>query len=286
MRKIILLVLFAISLWWYVYRFEDRGFKGLKRALLMALVLLGGPTSALGESEVDAFIFPLQKPVISGKGLFGSSSAISEITPDNNDGFGSPRDDNNLNSEAKSIEKNVEKSEKPIEHPYYHQPVQNQDDESDSDEQCLVTERLKISVSHDGSMTNVPASKVRDKSLHIPELVSKERLEGKFDITKVKDLEYEDRLNYLRDEKNLPDEIVFEAQDKIVEFLSAKDTVLVPGFLGSKKIRGTVFINLRLNQFGFRDQDSYDYRTAGHMSDNKIRKLAEADFHLFPTAGE
>ena len=132
---------------------------------------------------------------------------------------------------------------------YYHQPVQNQDDESDSDEQCLVTERLKISVSHDGSMTNVPASKVRDKSLHIPELVSKERLEGKFDITKVKDLEYEDRLNYLRDEKNLPDEIVFEARDKIVEFLSAKDTVLVPGFL--KLVIFLVPVKLLVNMVSF-----------------------------------
>jgi len=47
-----------------------------------------------------------------------------------------------------------------------------------------------------------------------------------------------------------------------------------------------VNLGLRLNQFGFRDEDSYEYRTAGYMDDNKIRKFAKSDFHLFPTAGE
>ena len=77
----------------------------------------------------------------------------------------------------------------------------------------------------------------------------------------------------------------FEAQDKIGELLSAEDTFIVPGFLGSQKIRGTVFINLRLNQFGFRDEVSNEYRTGGYMSDSKIRTVTNSGFHLFPTAG-
>lgn len=53
-----------------------------------------------------------------------------------------------------------------------------------------------------------------------------------------------------------------------------------------KNCKGTVFINLRLNQFGFQDEASSEYRTAGYMNNKKIRKLTESGFHLFPTARE
>ena len=99
-------------------------------------------------------------------------------------------------------------------------------------------------------------------------------------------MDYIDRLNYLQDKKNLPDEIVFQAQDKILDFMTADDTRLVPGFLGHSKIEGTVFINLRLNKVGFRDYNNYKYRTALTMSDQKILNLAKTDFHLFPYAGK
>ena len=135
-------------------------------------------------------------------------------------------------------------------------------------------------------MTKVRASKVRDKSLPIPRFLNKYYLDSKFDISKVRDLNYKDRLDYLRNKDNLPDKVVFETQDKIVKFLSAEDTILVPAFLGARKIRGNVFINLRLNQFGFWDEDSYEDWTAAHMTDKKILNLAELDFHLFPTADE
>ena len=123
------------------------------------------------------------------------------------------------------------------------------------------------------------------KGKHIPEFIGKKRLKGVFDASKLKGLTYEERLEYLRNKDNLPDDVVFEAQDKIGELLSADDTYLVPGFLGSQKIRGTVFINIRLNQFGFRDEGSNEYRTGGYMSDWKIRKVENSGFHLFPTAG-
>jgi hypothetical protein len=89
----------------------------------------------------------------------------------------------------------------------------------------------------------------------------------------------------LRNKDNLPDDVVFKAQDKIGELLSADDTYLAPGFLESQKIRGTVFINIRLNQLGFRDEDSNGYQTGGYMRNNKIRKVANSGFHLFPTRG-
>lgn len=104
-----------------------------------------------------------------------------------------------------------------------------------------------------------------------------------FDASKLEGLNYKERLEYLRNKDNLPDDVVFEAQDKIGELLSAEDTFLAPGFLGSQKIRGTVFINLRLNQFGFRDEGSNEYRR--YMSKSKIRTVVNSGFHLFPTAG-
>ena len=68
--------------------------------------------------------------------------------------------------------------------------------------------------------------------------------------------------------------------------MTADDTTLVPGFLGYSKMEGTVFINLRLNKVGFRDNDGYRFRTAMTMKDSKIRKLAETGFHLFPDSGK
>ena len=70
--------------------------------------------------------------------------------------------------------------------------------------------------------------------------------------------------------------------------MTANDTKLVPGFLGSRKIEGTVFINLRLNinKVGFRDYDGYKFRTAMIINNKKILNLAETGFHLFPNAGK
>jgi len=84
----------------------------------------------------------------------------------------------------------------------------------------------------------------------------------------------------------LPDEIVYQARDKILDFMSAEDTKLIPGCLGYNKIEGTVFINIRLNKVGFRDSSSYTFRTAMTMDDGKILELAKNRFHLFPNAGK
>lgn len=286
LRKLIIIILFTISLFRYLYKYGYIDSKGFSRLMIsirivtiIALALSGTPNDILTQSEADRFLLPVSKPEISGKRLFQSSSKT----------FGSsrnPSSPDNENSEATPIKNSAEKSEKFIEHTYYHQSVEEDDDPSESDDQCLINDRLKIAVSKDGSMTKVRASKVRDKCIQIAEFISKNRFKGKFDVSKVKDLEYEDRLNYLSNKDNLPDEVVFEAQDEIVGLLSAEDTILVPGFLRVKKIPGTVFINLRLNQFGFRDENSCEYRTGGFMNNNKIRKLAESDFHLFSTAGE
>ena len=145
--------------------------------------------------------------------------------------------------------------------------------ETDDESECSIDE-VKTAVANDGTFINAEKSQVRDKGLHIPDFLDAENLE------------YLDRLKYLRDKNNLPDEIVIKARDKILNFMTADDTKLVPGFLGHSKIEGTVFINLRLNKVGFRDNSGYRFRTAMTMKDRKIRKLAETDFHLFPDAGK
>jgi hypothetical protein len=119
------------------------------------------------------------------------------------------------------------------------------------------------------------------QQVYLHHLLDAETLDGKFDVTEVKNLKYPDRLNYLRDKNNLPDEIVYQARDKIFDFMTAEDTKLVPGFLGDNKIEGTIFINPRLNKVGFRDHGSNKFRTAVAMKDKKIINLAKTDFHLY-----
>jgi len=157
--------------------------------------------------------------------------------------------------------------------------------ETDDESECSI-EEVKVGVANDGTFINVATSQVRDKGLHIPDFLDAEILDGKFDVTEAETLGYTDRLNYLRDKNNLPDEIVDQATDEILNFMTADDTKLVPGFLGFRKIEGTVFINLRLNKVGFRDNNGYKFRTAMTMNDEKILNLAETDFHLFPNAGK
>ena len=65
--------------------------------------------------------------------------------------------------------------------------------------------------------------------------------------------------------------------------MTPKDTILIPDSLEARKIRATNFVHLKLNRFAFGDKDSYEYRTADSLSNDKIRKLAEAGLHLFPS---
>ena len=269
MKKLPWICIWLFCTLFFIFYKKSGKFKSSVIAAITAIYYFLAPYQAKA-SEVDAFTSPHPQHRIGDRdtknsGIFGRQPK-PRGKPSPGSGSGSNGSSNNDDDDSISkFPKNesVEKSEKSIEHPYYHQSVEEDDDQSDSEDQCLVNDRLKIAVSRDGSMTKVRAAKVRDKGLHIPEFISKNHLKGKFDVSKVKNLEYEDRLDYLRNKDNLPDEVVFETQDKIVEFLSAEDTILVPGFLGAKKIRGTIFINLRLNQFGFQDEDSYKYRTAG-----------------------
>lgn len=242
---------------------------------------------AKNSGEVDAFTVPRIRPDQSKtgfKGLFGTKSDNESGSNDNPDG--DPNNSPFSNSEMNSDFKGNKPESKEYEHLMYQKTSnQNTDSETDDESECSIDE-VKIAIANDGTFINAEKSQVRDKGLHIPDFLDAETLDGKFAVIEVKDLEYRDRLNYLRNNNNLPDEIVTKARDEILNFMTADDTKLIPGFLGYNKIEGTVFINLRLNKVGFRDNDGYRFRTAMTMKDSKIRKLAETGFHLFPDSGK
>lgn len=60
---------------------------------------------------------------------------------------------------------------------------------------------------------------------------------------------------------------------------------MAPRHLGAQKEEGTVFLNVTIGKFGFRDKYTSEYVTGGNMSAAKMRKVLESDFHLFPNVG-
>ena len=219
------------------------------------------------------------------QGIFSRKSNNDGPGPGKPNGNGSGGNDDSVPKypQPESVEKTQERVDRITEQTRRLKEVTETDDESEK--QCSI-EEIKDGIAKDGTFIHASASQVRDKGLHIPDFLDEETLDGKFDVTQAETLEYSDRLKYLRDKNNLPDEIVSQARDKILDFMTADDTMLIPGCLGHNKIEGTVFINTRLNKVGFRDSSSYKFRTAMTMNDEKILKLAKNGFHLFPNAGK
>lgn len=230
-----------------------------------------------GLPEAEGFqLTPIQKPGQNHNGLFGTKKDDSlkesrkNDNPDDNPS-NTPFSDSEINSDFKE---NRPES-KNFEHQIYEKISDNDTDSETDDESKYSIEEIKVGVAKDGSFIHVPASQVRDKGLHIPDFLDAEILDGKFDVTEAETFEYPDRLNYFRDKNNLPDEIVYQARDEILDFMTADDNMLVLGFLGDSKIEGTVFINVRLNKVGFRDYGGYKFRTAMTMDNEKIVNLAK-----------
>jgi len=226
----------------------------------------------------EGFTPPISRPLRRNYGLFDSKTPSSSS--------GEPKKDPYSNSEINSDSNENRPKSTNLEHHFYSQEEISDDETED---ECPLSEesnRIKIGVTKDGTFVHVEASKMRDKSHHIDDFIDLKDLKGKFDINYVKTLSYEDRLEYVRNKDNLSDELVYQMQDEVLEFFTDPETILVPGFLGKYKEEGTVFINLKMNKVGFRDNSNYKCRTALKMSDKKIRRLAETDFHLFPDAGK
>jgi hypothetical protein len=293
------LVIAFLSFFLSAYKYSD--LKGLRRlvvAFKIAIFLMVSPLSPANAKDSEFLPGsegftpprpPLSRLAPNNPGYFGSkttgssSSGEPKKSPDNNSG------DDPSNTPFSDYETNPDLKEnrpesKNFKH-YIHEKISEDNSDDESEKQCAI-EEIKVGIANDGTFINILDSQVRDKGLHIPDFLDAETLDGKFDVSEADNLEYSDRLNYLRDKNNLPDDIVFQARDEILDFMTAVDTKLIPGFLGKSKIEGTVFINLRLNKVGFRDNGSYKFRTAMTMNDKKIKHLAKTDFHLFPNSGK
>jgi hypothetical protein len=141
---------------------------------------------------------------------------------------------------------------------------------------------VKTGVMKDGSIIHVNSSKIRDKAHHMGDFLSPEDLEGKFDLDCVKSIRsHQERLKYVRNKNNLPDDLVYKMQDEVLKFVTDDGAMIIPGFIGEHKEEGTVLINLKLEKVAFRDYGTNNFRTAVSMKTNKIKKLVKEGFHLF-----
>lgn len=76
------------------------------------------------------------------------------------------------------------------------------------------------------------------------------------DCNAIQKLPYQDRLEYLSDHNNLPEESVTELQVAVVNFLEDPNTVFVPGAsLGKEKIEGIAYINPKTQIVAFVDSN-------------------------------
>ena len=128
--------------------------------------------------------------------------------------------------------KSTTEQTKVAEKPYYR--------EIDKEDTCYeeTEPEVKTGYPNDGTPIHVSASQVRDKGHHIDDFLDPETLDGKFDPGAVREAKsYEERLEYLRDKENLPDEIVYKTRDRMLSFMTnAEYTLLIPGFLGYGKL--------------------------------------------------
>jgi hypothetical protein len=108
-----------------------------------------------------------------------------------------------------------------------------------------------------------------------------------FDAKKARNLEPKERVKYIQ-ELVLRDKII-EFQVANVNSLNTENLLAVPGFIGSKKEPGTLYINKKTGQIHFasdRTQTTKVWRTTVRASKSALLELAENDFHLFPNAGK
>lgn len=180
---------------------------------------------AKNSGEAEAFpVTPINKSGQNRNGLFGTGGTGNEK--------GNPDDDPSNNNTPFSDFKENRAESKNYEHQFYKKMSdRDANSETDDESECSIDE-VKIGVANDGTFIHAEKSQVRDKGLHIPDFLDAETLDGKFNLTEAESLEYLDRLKYLRDKNNLPDEIVIEARDQILNFMTAVDTKLVPGYFG------------------------------------------------------
>nr|UDP55519.1 hypothetical protein orf238b [Schizostauron trachyderma] len=227
--------LILITVFLVVYKNSNvKGFRRFLISLKLAVIItfsLVSPADAKDNGFLPGADAWSNKPSISrplrrNYGLFDSKTTSSS---------GEPKKDPYSNSEINSDSNENRPKSTNLEHHFYSQEKTSDDETED---ECPLSEesnRIKTGVTKDGTFVHVEASKMRDKSHHIDDFIDLKDLEGKFNIDYVKTLSYEDRLEYVRNKDNLPDELVYQMQDEVLEFFTDPETIQVPGFLGKYK---------------------------------------------------
>lgn len=141
----------------------------------------------------------------------------------------------------------------------------------------------------DGSLIKVTAKQVLRKGYHIEVFDHIINLDGRYDLNHVKGLSRPEKTKYVLDQNNLPQDLVHQMQDELLEFFTDKKVIIAPGTIGPNKIEGSIFI-LPLwkngkSLVGFRNYNNSEYRTIVLMSEPQVRRLIATDFHLFPKGG-
>ena len=105
-----------------------------------------------------------------------------------------------------------------------------------------------------------------------------------FDSKKARSLKPKDRIEYVK--KTVPRDKIVEFQIANAKSLSTENFRSVPGFIGARKERGTLHINLKTRQVHFVNDITNIWRTTVLTSPEGIIALAKNDFHLFPNAAK
>lgn len=280
----ITILLAFVKFFLYFYK-NSRQFQKSIKCALFAVFLLFSSQSKCQAKGVDGFT-PDQQRIVPSRNLEGLFGTSNNNSPGYESGGGGDPNDNNpfSDSEINSDFKENRPESPNFDHRVYETtPDRNKNSKSDEEFECPIEGR-KTAIATDGTFINISSSDVRDKG-HILDFVDKNRLPKSFKPQKIQNLPYKEKLEFLRDRKNLPDAVVDDVRDRILEIMTAEDTIISPGWIGYEKIEGTLFVNLRTNTVVFRDYNGYRVRTALTMEDEDIMEIVNRNFHLFPNAG-
>lgn len=241
------LVMF-LGAFWFISRSIDSDIKGLKRFVLsvkLALIItfgLSSPTDAKDSGFLpgaDGFTPPLSRPAPNNKGYFGSKTTSSSS--------GAPKKDPNGTGTSQNPAMKKDSQATPTSHHDLSATSKKKNKEcSLKDEQKRKSrqaekelknkrgKRIKAIIAQKSDCRYfLGDAQARDKFLHAPDFGVK--VPESFSLEHAMSLSYEDRLNYLRDPKVLPEESVREFQEALREHVLQPSTKEIKGTFGANR---------------------------------------------------
>lgn len=225
------LVMF-LGAFWFISRSIDSDIKGLKRFVLsvkLALIItfgLSSPTDAKDSGFLpgaDGFTPPLSRPAPNNQGYFGSKTTSSSGAPKKDpNGNGTSHHDLSATSKKKNKQCSLKDEQK------------RKSRQAEKELKNKRGKRIKaILVQKSDCRYFLGDAQARDKFLHAPDFDVK--VPESFSLEHAMSLSYEDRLNYLRDPKVLPEESVREFQEALREHVLQPSTKEIKGTFGANR---------------------------------------------------